>query len=797
MANVNVGPNFFPIDITWLKNINPKPYHVEGTILQLPANDICPLANKTFAALRQANFQANFFPYTIVYIQCKNSGIFCDGQAAIRHLEKSFPIINPKTGETAEKVYLLYQGMSQLPFYHLEDCEKALSQEIKTICLTCSLEDTQEVRDTRRAFLVRGSPYNFHGQDLIPLFERAIQENGPNCALLQNAGAVYHTGSNTLKKDFQKAAFYYEEAAKLEPTNTKVLLLLVKMYRSAEHGLAKDLKKAEERLLQLLKLKPTDHDILHALSSLYKEKGEAQKIIPFLEEAIKLEPKNLFAIEWLGNLLRQGVNGVPKNLERAAKLWEEVIAIKADHITVLMELAHLYKEGGENFPKNEAKAQAKYEQVLHFDPKHVDALFELGLMLSLIDKGKKSDYEKAEKLLLQAYKIAPKQDYILAALAQLYYCVTPDLQKSVFYCEAVLKLNAKNEFVPRIYSQILLEGGPNVPQDIPRGVKLAEEALVTYPDEIPIIIKLANVYQSGSGTVPQNIPRAIALWKKAFAENPAIFDTFRKESLVAPIQLFRQALKTSPNDMAAQEILGILLLHPHNENPNDESEGIKLLESIKPTTITALRRLGEFYENGGKTIAKNWKRAKEYYEQVLERDQNNQLAAYALAFILFTGSDDVAKDWARTEKLLTGFCKLNPELPSAYSLLGEIYQQGGFGVVQDNPKALQCFETALKLNPNYSFALASLGFLLYRGAVGIQQDKEKGLALAEKAVRINRNDGYVQGILSHMCGKKQNPPVLTSLLQPNRKPKEEDQDIELHEFGRLEIDDRKEAAVKK
>jgi TPR repeat protein len=308
-----------------------------GGYLQLSANDTCPLANKTFAALREINFRENFFPYAVVYIQSKNDGIFCDGPKAIRHLEKSFT--NPKTGQTAEKAYLFAQGILPCPFRLVAHSSERLSADMREAGLAFSHETSQEILACRKAFLQKGA-FNMHGRDLLPLFERTLEEDPKSQEALLRLGMLYCVGTTTVKNDIPKATAYFSRALAIQPFAAGTIHLVALAYLHGTEGAQYAPKQAKA----------------------------------FLELALRYNPHHIDSLITLGLLYYTGRSGILQNWSHAEKLFSHVLKLDKKNSIAHITLCEMYRIGGFGLDQHKGKSEALFQQVLQEAPQNEEML---------------------------------------------------------------------------------------------------------------------------------------------------------------------------------------------------------------------------------------------------------------------------------------------------------------------------------------------------------------------------------------------------------------------------------------
>ena len=136
--------------------------------------------------------------------------------------------------------------------------------------------------------------------------------------------------------------------------------------------------------------------------------------------------------------------------------------------------------------------------------------------------------------------------------------------------------------------------------------------------------------------------------------------------------------------------------------------------------------LGYIYQNG-KGVTKNYNKAKELYEQAIEK--GSIMAINNLGTIYQEGYDTI--DYNKAKELLEIAAEKGNSL--AIHNLGTIYKLG-MGVKQDFNKTKELYELAIEKGNSY--AMLELG-TMYHYAHGIEQDYNKAKELYEMAIEKN------------------------------------------------------------
>jgi curved DNA-binding protein CbpA len=103
------------------------------------------------------------------------------------------------------------------------------------------------------------------------------------------------------RKDFKKAAYFFETAIKIQPKNHSFYSSLGKSLLQ----LPDQLHKAEEAFRQAISLAPKNIDLYITLAELYEKKGLLRRALKEYEDALKLDPRNATLKEHLLRLRKK------------------------------------------------------------------------------------------------------------------------------------------------------------------------------------------------------------------------------------------------------------------------------------------------------------------------------------------------------------------------------------------------------------------------------------------------------------------------------------------------------------
>jgi tetratricopeptide (TPR) repeat protein len=138
-----------------------------------------------------------------------------------------------------------------------------------------------------------------------------------------------------VKGQFKAAAEEYRLSLEANPHQKKADKLLEKeAYAYMKSG---DTDQAAAVLLKTMESKtdPKERvELLHTIANIYVEKGPPEKVEQYYLEALKVDPKDLDALAWLGEVASQQggarsakAGAVPKYLEKAIGYYDQAIAL--------------------------------------------------------------------------------------------------------------------------------------------------------------------------------------------------------------------------------------------------------------------------------------------------------------------------------------------------------------------------------------------------------------------------------------------------------------------------------------
>ncbi len=179
--------------------------------------------------------------------------------------------------------------------------------------------------------------------------------------------------------------------------------------------------------------------------------------------------------------------------------------------------------------------------------------------------------------------------------------------------------------------------------------------------------------------------------------------------------LLRKATEIDPNNSQAWGLLVTTLVRQEKWKEAEKLTAKIKDEKTKAETLLILADIAY--------TQRNWEKAKELYEQVIELDPNNAVALNNYGYMLA----ELGEKLGEAEKMITKAIKLRPQEPAFWDSLGWVYYQRG-----EYKKAFQWVEKAVKAQPHDPELRYHMGMIYWK--LG---DREKALKELRESVRIN------------------------------------------------------------
>jgi len=336
------------------------------------------------------------------------------------------------------------------------------------------------------------------------------------------------------------------------------------------------------------------------------------------------------------------------------------------------------------------------------------------------------EYDKAKKVLLEGITLYKKGDEperinLQVALAEI-ALRERDLPRAKELVDEVLKKDPKNVDAQMITGKLNLAG-----KDWGGAVASFRIVVNDHPELIEGHIALAR-----SHTLNKEYGIAMDVLKDALKKEPdsdpllkakAEIHLLREEIDQARTILEGRVKKHPDNPMAIadlEKLKAVLVRYYFSKGKVQEAENLCL---ENPANSDAWLALGGMYEQ-----AKNYLRAMEIYEQVLNMNPDSYDAANNLAFLLAEAGDASPITMERASGLAQKALTLNPGSPFIEDTLGWIKYKMG-----DVPGALENIESALKKLPDHPVINYHMGVVYNRLDRKDEAVKVLGKALEVKA----------------------------------------------------------------
>jgi tetratricopeptide (TPR) repeat protein len=536
----------------------------------------------------------------------------------------------------------------------------------------------------------------------------------------------------------------YSEVIRLHPEVAEAYASLGLVYSAQKkyQDSVRTLRKAE-------KLKPRLPGVSLYLGTDYMSLNQTGLAIPYLLEAVKIEPANREALTWLCRALWKA-DRVPAALQ---KLNETSVLFPSD-ASLLLDLGEAYRKAGDQTVRNvlEAakgkpllhqiygdiyrderaweKAMAHYERALAEDPHWPGAHFGLGEIALHTEK-----FDEAAQEYHLEIGIAPNPAAALARLAEV-QLLTGNVNESLTLFRSAIRSSpeaATNALgLPRTYPVTEEEPGTQLQQRLKKSVAVLERKPVSTERSLALAVVYTRL-SGGKDATPLPIWRA--------------FQAATRRS--SPVTLYEKGLVSynSHNFSAAQSNLSKWLkLHPQDMQAdyllarcyrNLSYSTLEKLLAVSPDSYSAHQLLGGTYEDAGKND-----QALAEYKIVATTVPNLPGVHYSVGHLLRKMGED--KD-AFTE--LSSELAINPDHAGANAEMGAILL-----AESRQSEAALYLEKAIMLDPDLSETRLQLGKAYY-----LQKNFTKAVEVLQIATR-NDPQGqahYQLGLVYRDVGQKQ------------------------------------------
>lgn len=385
----------------------------------------------------------------------------------------------------------------------------------------------------------------------------------------------------------------------------------------------------------------TSSGIYYSLAKAYFKINKLSNALENIKQAVDMEPKNIDYYHLLGNIFTSA-----HNIDSAVVVYRKIVSIDSTNTEALFKLGKIYK----------------YDQPL-------------------------KALEMFEKVLA---RVGPDWS-VLVEIAEINERLG-NVDDTINAIEGLLKLNPAELKIQKILIESYMKANR-----LDDALKLTEQAMYTFPDDLNLIEYKANILLAKG-----DIESAGSEYQKIVASRQIPFDTKIKIGT-----MFIGNIEDSTSFKVAKNIFNTIAEDSVNWQVNVY--------------------LGEIAAREG-----NDSLAIEYFDSAAAQARWNSRVWTRLGELLFFAQ--------RSEEIITKLGSVADDFPDDFFInliLGLAYSTDG-----DNPNAAKYLMKAVELNPNDPTALSSLGFTLNQ----LKRDEE-ALVYLNRAKRINPDDIQVWSLL--------------------------------------------------
>jgi tetratricopeptide (TPR) repeat protein len=445
---------------------------------------------------------------------------------------------------------------------------------------------------------------------------------------------------------------------------------------------------------------------LYLESQFQRKTGNPEKAIFFLELAAQRDPASLFLKKELVVLYLQQ----EKN-ETALAVMEAVLAEEPDNVDAMIMVATIKKS-----LKMEAEAAALYETVLTLDPGRKNIYHLLGKMY--LDAGELDDAFRIFTDMSERFE----DDYLSYYYLGRIYQTKDDLPRAeAFFLKTLEK--APQLIEPRLE---LLRIYENSGQER-KLIRVYEEILALYPDNIPAALELGLLYHKveetesaralfeGLGQQSKNDPNVI----RTILQN-LILQQREKEAIV----VLTPMLAVAPENTEIRYLSGVA-----HENIDELGAALAYFETIETDTRyfpnAAIHMAIIHYKQNDMeksiTILENAMEA-------LSEEAGIELIPYLASFYKEKEMTDEAFS------LVSAGLEIEPEHPGLLYEKGVVYDMKG-----DKDMAMEQMRRVLAIDPDHADALNYIGYTYAEQGINLTEAEQ----LIIRALETKPNNGYI------------------------------------------------------
>lgn len=497
--------------------------------------------------------------------------------------------------------------------------------------------------------------------------------------------------------------------------------------------------------------------LLNALAQYYRNKKEVDKALSFLDEAIKLDPNDIWLYYTYSNILNE-----QEKHKEASEYDKKALEIDPNHPYLLNGIGWTYYQiGGE---EQRAEAAEYFTKALKYNPRFPEAHNNLGL--TYFQKAEydqalpsfqeavsidpfypkpylniagvyvnKKDYGKAIEFYNKALEIYPGYSKAFYGLGELYFdqknysLATANFQKSI---------NSDPQYMDSyiLLSEVYQEQGLGE-----KAIAILQQGLKINGQHGGLYMALANIYEDLGKKDQANIffEKGLSLQKPS--SGAAHFNKGkllkRQEKYEEAAKELSEAIKITPLDINSYILLGQVY-----QDAGDYQKSIEVLEKASEkdsTNIDVYLNLDYSYR-----AVKDYQKAITLLNKALEKfsqtESNKKIAEVY---------DNLGQDYfyqGDLEKALDSYDKsisLDSILSSPHINLGLVYDQKGLP-----EQAITHYKTGLKLDPENAIGHNNLGYVYAR-----QNNIQEAIKEFNEALRIDPTLKIARENLNRFQGK--------------------------------------------
>jgi|GEM_PF-3028052 tetratricopeptide (TPR) repeat protein len=551
--------------------------------------------------------------------------------------------------------------------------------------------------------------------EAIKLCERGLELNPNNIKGLEIMAKGY-----IATKNFDAAEHLYEKLVTLRPQNVADILSLASL--KINKGEIDECLSLCQRVLEINDKSINAHNII---GFCYIRLGKIDEAIKEFSSVIDLDPLNV-----IGHMNLAKIYTSTQRFEEAEQELLTVIKLQPDYEEAYLELGHLYF-----IQQKYDDAIKAYTKILENDPQNISVNIAVANSYFAQDK-----YDEALEI-LDPLRKNPKFDDNLqlhSFLASLFMKMNQTAEAEEEY-KKVLNINPR--FRPA-YDLGLIYTDQGKSEE---SIEIYKQALKLNPDLNEMLLYLAVAQQQSNqfkesldsinkliSMQPQNYYLHFIKYnilvsygeydqaQKTLDEIPNVSDELREE--YAKIAKLCQT-----NQFTGQKFTLLLNTMKIYQSRGWNDQAIEIAEQAKdllPESNLPLSFIAEI-----KMLDKDYNKAKEYLNKILENNPNSLLATTKLSRVYsMEGEKEKAIDF------LNRAIKIEPNNPSFYIDLGMLYEASN-----KKYKAIEAYKSAVEIDNESFHALNNIAWLIADTKGDIQLAKK----YAEQAVNLAPQNGAI------------------------------------------------------